>query len=202
MLWALTHAFLLPGKLFPWVSTCWATCLCICLKVIFLSEASPITFFKKLFQFLKDFFKCGSLLKSLLNLWQYCLFYVLGFSSWGMWDLSSPTRDWTATPFIGRQSLNHWTTREVPHILNQAHLSMYRNIHTLTFTHAHRHTLPITLPTLFFHSIYHILSHAIIYSFYKCLSPYATLPACPEWNVNSMRAGIFVCFIHGCISRV
>ena len=201
MLWALTHAFLLPGKLFPWVSTCWATCLCICLKVIFLSEAFPITFFFN-FNFWKIFlmwitFKVFTELVTTLF-----LFYVLGFSPWGMWDLSSPTRDWTATPFIGRQSLNHWTTREVPHILNQAHLSMHRNTHTLTFTHAHRHTLPSTLPTLFSHSIYHILSHAIIYSFYKCLSPYATLPACPEWNVNSMRAGIFVCFIHGCISRV
>ena len=30
----------------------------------------------------------------------------------GMWDLSSPTRDWTRTPCIGRQSLNHWTARE------------------------------------------------------------------------------------------
>ena len=27
--------------------------------------------------------------------------------------LSSLTRDWTHTPCIGRQSLNHWTTREV-----------------------------------------------------------------------------------------
>ena len=34
--------------------------------------------------------------------------------SQGMWDLSSPTRDRTCTPCSGRQSLNHWTTREVP----------------------------------------------------------------------------------------
>ena len=32
----------------------------------------------------------------------------------GMWDLSSLTRDQTCTPCIGRWSLNHWTTREVP----------------------------------------------------------------------------------------
>ena len=69
-------------------------------------------------------------------------------------------------------------------------LSIYRNTHTLTFTQAHRHTFPVILPTLVFHSLYHILSHAIVYSFCKCLSPYATLPACPEWNVNSMRAGV------------
>ena len=42
------------------------------------------------------------------------LFYVLVFWPWGMWDLSSQTRDWTLTPYTGRQSLNHWTTREVP----------------------------------------------------------------------------------------
>ena len=40
------------------------------------------------------------------------LFHVLG--SWDMWDLSSPTRDWTCTHSIGRWSLNHWTIREVP----------------------------------------------------------------------------------------
>ena len=31
-----------------------------------------------------------------------------------MWDLSSPTRDWTRIPCIGRRILYHWTTREVP----------------------------------------------------------------------------------------
>ena len=30
-----------------------------------------------------------------------------------MWDLSSPTRDWTRVCCIGRWTLNHWTTREV-----------------------------------------------------------------------------------------
>ena len=32
----------------------------------------------------------------------------------GLWDLSSPNRDQTHIPCIGRQILNHWTTREVP----------------------------------------------------------------------------------------
>ena len=40
------------------------------------------------------------------------LFYV--FWSWGMWDPKSLTREWTCTPCIGKRSLNHWTTREVP----------------------------------------------------------------------------------------
>ena len=38
----------------------------------------------------------------------------------GMWDLTSPTRDRTHTHFIGRQSLNYWTTREVP-LHSQSH---------------------------------------------------------------------------------
>ena len=42
------------------------------------------------------------------------LLYVLVFWPWGMWDLSSPTRDRTCTPYIARKSLNHWTGREVP----------------------------------------------------------------------------------------
>ena len=32
---------------------------------------------------------------------------------WGMWDLGFWMRDWTWVSCIGRQILNHWTTREV-----------------------------------------------------------------------------------------
>ena len=42
------------------------------------------------------------------------LFYVFGFWPQGTWDLISLIRDRTPAPCIGRQSLNHWTTREVP----------------------------------------------------------------------------------------
>ena len=35
-------------------------------------------------------------------------------SSCGTWDLSSLTRHRACVPCIGRQSLNHWTTREIP----------------------------------------------------------------------------------------
>ena len=42
------------------------------------------------------------------------LLYVLVFWPHGMWGLSSQTRDQIHTPCIGRQSLNHWITREVP----------------------------------------------------------------------------------------
>ena len=33
-----------------------------------------------------------------------------------MWNLGSPTRDWTCIPCIARQILNHWTTKGSPYI--------------------------------------------------------------------------------------
>ena len=60
-----------------------------------------------------------------LSLWRVDSLVVLcGFSSCGlqvsllcgMWDLSSQTGDQTGIPCIARQILNHWTTREVPHL--------------------------------------------------------------------------------------
>ena len=44
-----------------------------------------------------------------------------------MWDPSSPTRDRTCIPCIGRQILNHWTTREVPQ------KSVFKDLSTLKF---------------------------------------------------------------------
>ena len=44
------------------------------------------------------------------------LLYVLVFWPRGMWDPSSPARDGTHTPCIGRQNLNHWTARDVPYL--------------------------------------------------------------------------------------
>ena len=40
--------------------------------------------------------------------------YVLIFWLWGLWDLISLTKGPTLIPCFGRQSLNHWTAREVP----------------------------------------------------------------------------------------
>ena len=37
-----------------------------------------------------------------------------GLSCFMTWDPSSPTRVQTHDPCIGRQILNHWTTRKVP----------------------------------------------------------------------------------------
>ena len=42
------------------------------------------------------------------------LFYVLVFWLRGIWDLNTLARDRTCTPYIGRQSPNHWIAREVP----------------------------------------------------------------------------------------
>ena len=55
------------------------------------------------------------------------LFYVLVFWPQGIWDPSSLARDWTCTPCIGRWSLNHWTTREVPwHFLISSSFQRHR----------------------------------------------------------------------------
>ena len=59
------------------------------------------------------------------------------FWPWGMWDSSCPTRDQACTPCIGRQSLNHWTTKEVPSTRLLPWLStsegFLNGYHTLTF---------------------------------------------------------------------
>ena len=75
---------------------------------------SLLIWFSFLGFFFEDFFLCVPFLKSLLNLLQYCFCFKFQLL-WpqDMWELSFPTRDWTHTLYIGRQSLNHWTTREV-----------------------------------------------------------------------------------------
>ena len=67
--------------------------------------------------FLKDFFGTD-------RFWSlYCISsniasaFCFGSLDMRLWDLSSQTRDWSHSPCIGRWSLNHWTTREVPEIL-------------------------------------------------------------------------------------
>ena len=44
--------------------------------------------------------------------WGFCLFHVLDFWLWNMWDPISPARDQTCTPCIGRWRVNHWTARK------------------------------------------------------------------------------------------
>ena len=63
----------------------------------------------------KDFFDVDHFLKVFTEFVTILLpLYVSVFWPRGMWDLNSPTRDRTRTPFIGRWSFNHWTAREVP----------------------------------------------------------------------------------------
>ena len=48
------------------------------------------------------------------------LLYVFIFWPQGIWNLISLTRNWTHAPYIGRRSLNHRTTKEVPRWLLRA----------------------------------------------------------------------------------
>ena len=67
-----------------------------------------------IFLFFKRVFWMWTIFKVFIEFFTILLlFYVLVFWPWGMWDLSSPTRDWTLTSCIGKQSLNHWVTREI-----------------------------------------------------------------------------------------
>ena len=51
-----------------------------------------------------------------------------------MWDLRSQTRDGTHTPCTGRQTFNHWPTREVPkHLIRKAVIkTILKNIQMFT----------------------------------------------------------------------
>ena len=41
-----------------------------------------------------------------------CFCFVFSAMPCGLWDLSSPTRDWTWAPTVKAQSPNHWTARD------------------------------------------------------------------------------------------
>ena len=68
------------------------------------------------FFFSRFLFWCGPFFKGFIVTILF-LFYVFVFWPCSVWDLSSPTRDWTHTPCIGRQSLNHCTARKIPPLL-------------------------------------------------------------------------------------
>ena len=106
VLWALFLFWYLDNAgITVWVETCSLTSFTS-------STGFSSSFF---FFFFWRFFWQGPFIKSLVNLLQYCLFYVFVFWPWAMWDLSSLSRDQTHTPCIGRWSLHHWTAREVPY---------------------------------------------------------------------------------------
>ena len=74
------------------------------------------------------FFLSGSFFKGL-----YWICYNGVSISWGffwsqvMWNLSSVTRDWIHTPYTGRLSLNHWTTRELPLYRSFCRISLWNS---------------------------------------------------------------------------
>ena len=63
--------------------------------------------------FLKDFLDVDHF-KVFIEFVTVPLFYILIFWPWGIWDLSTLTRDQARTPCIWRRSLNPWTSRETP----------------------------------------------------------------------------------------
>ena len=71
---------------------------------------------KENFKYFLKIFLCGLSLKSLLIFFFFAILFLFHLVFWqrGIWDPSSLTRDWTHTTCIGRWSLNHGTTREVP----------------------------------------------------------------------------------------
>ena len=48
------------------------------------------------------------------NVFMYLFFFFAAVCS--LWDLSSPTTDWTRAPASRVWSLNQWTTREIPYL--------------------------------------------------------------------------------------
>ena len=83
--------------------------------------SSRVFFFLRFCFSIWTIFKVNTL-KWWMNFLQYLLQYsfcfcVLVFWWWGIWDLSSPTRDQTLTPCIGRWSLNLWTSTETPQVV-------------------------------------------------------------------------------------
>ena len=56
------------------------------------------------------------------------LFMFCGFGHEARGDLSSPTRNWTCTSCIGRQNLNHWTTREAPDLILKSLILFCRKV--------------------------------------------------------------------------
>ena len=97
-------------RLSDWTERNWSHYRRFLTDVLYLYYCNLLSFFFKIFffdvdHFLKIFIKFVTIL---------LLLYVLLFWLQGMWALGSLTRDWACTPCIGRQSLNHWTAREVP----------------------------------------------------------------------------------------
>ena len=75
---------------------------------------SHFTYLYICFSLFLRFFFGGPFLKSLLNLLQYCHCFKFLFFGHKPRGILAP-QDRICATCIGRRSLNHWTTREVPH---------------------------------------------------------------------------------------
>ena len=122
------------------------------------------------------FYGAKSLLKSVTIL---LLFYFLDFWLQGMWDLSSPTRDRTWNPCIGRWSLNHWATRKVPGITILIALQVI-------FTHSLVEKHWISLDHFQIHLQPFMESHLVSPSLHSLPSPnpQASLTLCPDPSLS------------------
>ena len=78
---------------------------------IFIYFFNILLFWKKIFFSVDHFY---GLYWICYNIASVLWFWFLFFWPWGMWYLSSPARDRTCIPYVGRWILNHWTTWEVP----------------------------------------------------------------------------------------
>ena len=94
-------------QLFPWMGTC---------RYMYVSTFLHLILLWKAFFFNNEIFFSFLVFWSLLNLLQLCfcfMFWFFGHESCGILAL------WPGalTPYTGRQSLNHWTARELPHLI-------------------------------------------------------------------------------------
>ena len=135
----------------------------------------------------------------------FCFMFLFYFCSWGMWDLSSPTRDRTHTICTGRWSLNPWTTSEVSYqyhfwgcsFCRQTLMIIWNQLYTSdkpiwnpssyyfqSFTHHPRPLLPWVLHAVLWHRVWHRFQLAPRYPSHHLVraivSPAPTPTCCPE----------------------
>ena len=100
-------------------------CLFVCIfivicKILILFHLSNlplnIFYFNELYTFKIKVSFMWTIFKAFIGFFTIFLLLFIFWSvwQWGTWDLSSPTKDWTHTPYFGRQSFNHWATGKIP----------------------------------------------------------------------------------------
>ena len=128
-----------------------------------------------------------------------------------MWDLSSLTRDRTRVPCIGRQILNHWTTREVlPTFLNPVFYWWTFRLHELFLTLlicSSVSTSLLSTPCVYFISVivsfssywFFFIFSCFLLKFSLCSSQFfpSSVSILITNALNSLSGKLFICFI-GC----